>query len=55
MSAPAKADFYYECEVCKAKIPATYDNINPAGMQSIVVDKGGKTETTFRCEHHHQA
>lgn len=50
-----KPDFFYECETCKTRIPATFDNINPEGMQSVVVDTGGKTETTFRCGEHHKA
>ena len=45
-----KPDFFYECEVCKGKIPATFAEPNPEGMQTIVVVKGKGTETTFRCE-----
>jgi len=49
-----KPDFFYECEVCKDKIPAMYPpSPDPDGMQSVVVDKGGKTEITFRCVNHH--
>jgi len=49
-----KPDFFYECEVCKDKIPAMYPpSPDPDGMQSVVVDKGGKTEIAFRCVNHH--
>ncbi len=47
--------FYYECEICKGKIPASFSHPSPEGMQSIVVGRtGGRTETTFRCEKHHE-
>ena len=45
-----KADFFYECERCKMKIPATFARPHPVGMQAIVTPKGPGTETTFRCE-----
>jgi hypothetical protein len=49
-----KPDFFYECEVCKDKIPANWPPApDPVGMQSVVVQGKGKTETTFRCEKHH--
>jgi hypothetical protein len=55
MTRETEADFFYECEVCKTHIPATWDNLNPEGMQSVVVDFGNKTETTFRCREHPEA
>lgn len=47
-----KIDFYYECEICKEKIPANWDNIHPQEMTTVTVDFGKKTEITFRCENH---
>lgn len=45
-------DFYYECEVCKTRIPATFDNPTLPEGQEVVKRQGIKSETTFRCAEH---
>lgn len=49
-----RADFYYECQTCKARMPATWDNVSPAEVQSVPVSKGEKVEVTFRCQSHRE-
>lgn len=52
-----KPDFFYECLTCKCRIPASWGNVNPDGMQSVTVavpKKKDMTETTFRCKDHHE-
>ena len=49
-----KADFFYECLTCKVRMPAAWDNVSPAEVQSVSVAKGEKVETTFRCQEHRE-
>ena len=43
--------FFYECEVCKTKIPATFDDPTPETVVPVVKKQGDvKSETTFRCK-----
>lgn len=45
-------DFFYECEVCKTKIPAMFANPTLPLGQEVVKRMGAKSETTFRCVEH---
>jgi hypothetical protein len=48
----AEPDFYYQCEVCKAKIPAMFASpILPEG-QEVAKRMGEKVEVMFRCPEH---
>jgi hypothetical protein len=47
-----KADFYYDCEECHARIPATFANPHLPDEQIVIKQMGPKSETTFRCQAH---
>lgn len=45
-----EADFFYQCDSCKKKISATWDNFSPEEMECISTPKGKNTEITFQCK-----
>jgi hypothetical protein len=49
-AATERGDFFYQCDLCKTPIPASFDVASPENVHFIVENVRGGTETTFRCD-----
>ena len=43
------SDFFYECDSCKEKFSATFEEVNPSSGTFITTGKGPTTITIFNC------